>query len=97
LTSGDDTQSITWTTNTTKAPIDRVQLFYTKNGGTTWISVFTYSGGENPETHPWTVPDVGLTAKTKCKVKVVLRDKANNVIGSDVSDTTFTNEPAPLP
>ena len=41
LTSGDDTQSITWTTNTTKAAIDRVQLFYTKNGGTTWIPVYT--------------------------------------------------------
>ncbi len=93
LTSGDDTQSITWTTNTTKAPIDRVQLFYTKNGGTTWIPVYTYKG-ENPETHPWTVPDVGIAAKTKCKVKVVLRDAANNIIGSDMSDTTFTIQPA---
>jgi len=96
LTSRDNTQSITWTTNTTKAPVAKVQLFYTKNGGTTWISVYTYEG-ENPETHPWTVPDVGLTAKTKCKVKVVLRDAANNVIGSDVSDAIFTIQPAPLP
>jgi hypothetical protein len=95
LTSGDNTQSITWTTNTTKAPVAKVQLFYTKNGGTAWISVHTYEG-ENPETHPWTVPDVGLTAKTKCKVKVVLRDAANNVIGSDVSDTIFTIQPGEL-
>jgi hypothetical protein len=96
LTSGDDTQSITWTTNTTKTPIAKVQLFYTKNGGTTWISVYTYEG-ENPGTHPWTVPDVGLTAKMKCKVKVVLRDAVNNVIGSDMSDAIFTIQPAGSP
>jgi hypothetical protein len=93
LTSGDDTQSITWTTNTTKADVAKVQLFYTKNGGTTWISVYTYEG-ENPETHPWTVPDVGSTSKTKCKVKVVLRNALNNIIGSDVSDAIFTIQPA---
>jgi hypothetical protein len=92
LTSGDN-ESITWTTNTTKAPIDRVQLFYTINGGKTWIPIHTYYSGENPETHPWTVPDVGIAAKTKCKVKVVLRDAANNLIGSDMSDTIFTIQP----
>ncbi len=92
LTSGDDMESITWTTNTTKTDVAKVQLFYTKNGGTTWISVYTYEG-ENPETHPWTVPDVGLNAKTKCKVKVVLRDALNNIIGSDLSDAIFTIQP----
>jgi hypothetical protein len=94
LTSGDINEEITWTTNTTKAPIDKVQLFYTKNGGTTWIPVYTYYNGENPQTHPWTVPDVGLTAKTRCKVRVVLRDAAYNVIGSDVSDAIFKIQPA---
>ena len=64
LTSGDDTQSITWTTNTTKADVAKVQLFYTKNGGTTWISVYTYEG-ENPETHPWTVPYLGFSCKNE--------------------------------
>jgi len=50
----------------------------------------------NTGSYDWTVPDVGLTAKTKCKVKVVLRDAANNVIGSDVSDTIFTIQPEEL-
>jgi hypothetical protein len=94
LTSGDINEKITWTTNTTQKPINKVQLFYTKNRGTTWIPVYTYYSGENPETHPWTVPDVGLTTKSKCKVKVVLKDAVNNIIGSDVSDATFTIQPA---
>ena len=96
LTFGGDTQSITWTTNTTKAPIAKVQLFYTKNGGTTWKEIDPTVVKTNTRSYDWTVPDVGLTAKTKCKVKVVLRDAANNVIGSDVSDTIFTIQPEEL-
>ena len=95
LTSGDN-KNITWTTNTTKAAIAKVQLFYTKNGGTTWKEIDPTVVKTNTGSYDWTVPDVGETLKTKCKVKVVLRDAASNVIGSDVSDSTFTIQP-PLP
>ena len=95
LTSGDN-KNITWTTNTTKAAIAKVLLFYTKNGGTTWKEIDPTVVKTNTGSYDWTVPDVGETLKTKCKAKVVLRDAANNVIGSDVSDSTFTIQP-PLP
>jgi len=95
LTSGDN-KNITWTTNTTKAAIAKVLLFYTKNGGTTWKEIDPTVVKTNAGSYDWTVPDVGETLKTKCKAKVVLRDAANNVIGSDVSDSTFTIQP-PLP
>jgi hypothetical protein len=84
------TQNITWTTNTTKAPVASVKLFYTKNGGTTWNPITTIPG--NPGTYSWTLP-AGTTTKTKCKVKLVLKDAAGNKVGSDLSDSTFTIQP----
>jgi hypothetical protein len=91
LTSG-STYNITWATNSTKKPVSKVILSYTLDGGVTWKAITTYTGGNNPGTHPWTVPTVS-TSKTKCKVKVVLKDSAGNTIGSDVSDAFFTISP----
>jgi hypothetical protein len=90
LTSG-NIHTITWTTNETKKPVAKVLLKYTKNGGRTWKKI-TAIEGSNPETHLWTVPDVPKT-KTKCKVKVVLKDAKRNNVGSDTSDGYFTIEP----
>jgi len=92
LTSGDQ-QTITWTTNGTKNPVEEVVLKYTKNGGRTWKKIAAIEG-DNPGTHAWTVPDVSKT-KSKCKVKVVLKDAKGNTVGSDTSDGYFTMEPAP--
>ena len=92
LTSGDQ-HSITWTTNETKNPVEKVVLKYTKNGGRTWKKI-TAIEGDNPGAHAWTVPDVSET-KSKCKVKVVLKDAAGNTVGSDTSDGSFTIEPGP--
>jgi hypothetical protein len=89
LTSG-STYNITWTTNQTIRPVSKVILSYTLDGGVTWKAIPAITG--NPGTYSWTVPTVS-TSKTKCKVKVVLKDSAGNTIGSDVSDDFFTINP----
>jgi len=94
LKQGDNT-NITWTVNETTQPITKVQLFYTKDGGTTYNSIITLSGAYPPgdDSQSWTIPQVGTTPKTKCKVKVVLKDAEGVIRGSDVSDSFFTIEP----
>ena len=91
LTSG-DTYTITWTTNETKADVDKVKLLYTKNGGETWEKIETLEGGD-PETYEWEVPPVNKV-KTECRVKVTLKDELGNILGNDKSDSFFTIEPA---
>ena len=90
-----DNINITWTANETTQPITKVQLYYTKDGGTTYNSIITLSGAYPPGDYsqPWTVPPVGTTPKTKCKVKVVLKDQKGVIRGSDASDNFFTIEP----
>jgi hypothetical protein len=90
LTSGGQ-HTITWTTNETKNPVEKVVLKYTKNDGRTWEKI-TAIEGSNPGTHAWTVPGVSKT-KSKCKVKVVLKDAKGNTVGSDTSDGYFTIQP----
>jgi len=89
-TSGDP-YTITWTTNGTKKPVEKVVLKYTKNGGKKWKKIEALT--ENTGTYEWTVPDVPKT-KSKCLVKVVLKDAKGNTVGSDTSDSSFTIEPA---
>jgi hypothetical protein len=88
-TSG-NSYGILWTTNETKGDVASVKLFYTLNGGKTWKPMITLPG--NPGTYSWTVPLV-TAPKTKCKVKVVLRNAAGATIGSDISDALFTIQP----
>jgi trimeric autotransporter adhesin len=82
--------TITWDTYTTAEPITKVLLFYTLNGGTTWKPITTLPGGSS--SHEWIIPEVA-TAKTRCKVKVVLKDAAGVLRGSDTSDLLFAIEP----
>ena len=89
---GGGLHTITWQTNVTKNPVETVKLKYTKNGGTTWLPIDTLTGGD-PGTYVWTVPGVPKT-KSKCKVKVVLKDAAGKTVGTDTSDGYFTTEPA---
>jgi hypothetical protein len=90
-----DNINITWTAHETNQPITKVQFYYTKDGGTTYNLITTLSGAYPPGgySQPWTVPGVGTTPKTKCKVKVVLKDQKGVIRGSDVSDNFFTIEP----
>ncbi len=90
-TSGDPL-TVNWTTNATKRPIYKVVLEYTKNGGTTWEKITSFSGGSNPGTYAWTVPSVGKS-KSKCKVRVRLKDASGNSLGKDASDGYFTINP----
>jgi len=85
-----DIHTITWTTNGTEKPVDKVKLKYTKNGGRTWKMIGTVPGGDPGEySYGWEVPDVPQT-KTKCMVKIVLKDANQNNLGKDVSDDYFT-------
>lgn len=62
--------------------------------GLTWKTIDTLTATLTPNTydHPWTVPVV-TAVKTKCKVKVVLKDVAGTVIATDISDAVFTVSP----
>jgi len=87
---------ITWTAYDTSQPITKVKLFYTKDAGVTWNSIPGPSGTTYPPgsySQSWTVPPVGTTTRTKCKVKVVLKDAKGVIRGSDASDNYFTIEP----
>jgi len=90
LTSG-STYRIEWEPYGTKKPVARVKLLYTKNGGRTWNRIQALEG--DPGFWDWTVPDVPKT-KTKCKVKVVLKDANGKTVGSDTSDSDFIIEPS---
>ena len=95
LKSGDPID-ITWTTYQTSQDIAKVQLYITKDGAATWNLITTLSGTTYPPgdySQPWTVPPVGTTPKTNCKVKVVLTDAKGVMRGSDVSDNFFTIQP----
>ena len=91
LTSGDP-HTITWTTRGTKKSVAKVILKHTKNGGKTWTRISTLT--EDTGSYGWTVPNVPKT-KSKCRVKLVLKDASGKKVGSDTSDNYFTIEPAP--
>jgi hypothetical protein len=90
-----DTINITWTAYETSEPITKVQIYYTKDGGVTYYLITTLSGTYplGGYSQPWTLPPVGTIPKTKCKVKVVLKDAKGVIRGSDASDSYFTIEP----
>lgn len=84
LTSG-GTWNITWSTGSIGSVAKSV-LKYTLNGGTTWKTIAKRP--DNYGTYTWEVPYVGTT-KSKCKVKVILKNAAGSNIASDVSDNYF--------
>jgi hypothetical protein len=90
-----DNINITWTAHETSQPITKVHLSYTKDGGVNYNSIITLTGTYPPGNYsqPWTIPPVGTTPRTKCKVKVVVKDAKGVIRGSDVSDSYFTIAP----
>ncbi len=90
LTSGQSV-NITWTTNTTKYPVDKVTLSY-NTGGLIWKTIANING--NPGNYNWVVPNVS-SMKNKVKVRVQLKRSNGTIIGSDISDNFFTIQPAP--
>ena len=70
---------------TDNAGVDRVDLFYSTNGGSTYP--YTIATGEpNDSSYIWTIP---YKNSSNCKVKVVAYDGVGNE-GSDTSDNPFT-------
>lgn len=79
----------------TAQPDTKILLYYTKDGGTTWRSIDTLTdiSPPGPDSYPWAVPAAGANAKTKCKVKIILKDEDGVTRGQDVSDAFFTIQP----
>ena len=91
LKSGDPL-TIAWRIHETVRPITKVRLLYTKNGGYTWSFITALSGSFPPGDHSysWTIPPVGKTSRTRCRVKVELKNAREVTEASDVSDDYFT-------
>ena len=83
-----DTYDITWQTNGTESEVDSVELFYSRDGGTTWKLIEEALIG-NPGTYEWTVPGQKKNLKN-CLVKVKALDVSGNKVAVDKSDATFT-------
>jgi hypothetical protein len=81
------THAVTWTANTTKGPVAKVQLSYSIDNGVSWKSI--PSDNINDGSRDWILPSVSAS-KTKSKVKIVLKDAKGNTVGSDISDGLFT-------
>jgi hypothetical protein len=93
----EDAYNITWTANSTKTPVAKVELYYTTNATAvpmSWKSIAAFNPDDYPGLYPWPVPELP-TMKTKCKVKVVLKDAKGVIVGSDVSDSYFAIQPPP--
>ena len=69
---------------------EEFKLLYSVNKGKSWHPIATLTGSFR--SYEWTVPEV-VKRKTKCKVKVVLKDAEGVTLGSDVSDAYFTVNP----
>ena len=83
----DMTYPITWQKNGTQSPVDKINLSYSRDGGSTWYPITSLPG--DAVSFGWRVPPV-KTNKPNCKVKVVLKDINGKTVGSDVSDGYFT-------
>jgi hypothetical protein len=81
--------TIRWRTNGTVKPVAFSILYYTQDGST-WKLILPRI--DNLGFYPWEVPYVA-SAKTKCKVKVVLKAADGTTVGSDISDMFFTIQP----
>ena len=69
---------------------EEFQLLYSVNKGRSWHPIATLTGSFR--SYEWTVPEMAKR-KTKCKVKVVLKDAEGVTLGSDVSDAYFRVNP----
>ena len=94
LTSG-STNTITWEKIGAIGPIGDAKIYYSKNGGATWILIATVSG--ETSSYPWSVPSTNGVIKNSCRVKVVLRDSLRKTLATDISDGYFTLQPAGSP
>jgi hypothetical protein len=91
LASGDP-YTIQWEINGTKSSVTKVNLYYTTDGGGSYVlieSIPTIDPGTRPlaMSHPWTVPTPPGN-RANCYVKVVAYS-GSTVVGSDRSEKPF--------
>jgi hypothetical protein len=89
----DTPYTIAWEINGTKSDVTKVNLYYTTNGGASYVlidSIPKTDPGTRPwlDSYPWTVPTPS-TNMTNCYVKVVAYS-GSTVVGSDRSEKPFT-------
>jgi hypothetical protein len=82
-------ETIQWEVYPTKSSVETVEIYLTKDGGSTWTLLNRLPG--DSWSIDWT-PEVGKEKK-QCKVKVVLKDIKGNNVGVDSSDNYFTMKP----
>lgn len=99
FTSG-DTIYLLWDRWGVKDTVKKVQLQYSKNGGTDWINITTLDWYDSDEKdsfwggfYKWTVPDVNNT-KNNCYFRVRCKRGDGTVIITDKSDAAFTIYPS---
>ena len=88
--SGAGSHTIIWETNAINGTPSHTKLLYTLNGGTTWKSLGTASG--NPGNFTWNPLPAVLKAKTRCRIKLLLKDALGATIASALSPF-FTIQP----
>ena len=74
-------ETVTWNT-VTPATVTDATLYYTVDGGITWLPITTIAG--NPGTYDWTVPQ--FSTDKSAKLKVILMNGATKV-AADTSGT----------
>ena len=81
---------VSWVTNQTIAPVQKVKILFSMNGKLTWKKIAALEG--NPGSFTMTVPTV-TKRKENCWIKVLLLDARGESIGSDATDQPFTVTP----
>ncbi len=82
--------TVTWNTYGTIDTVTQVQLSYSLDNGITWKNFSDQPPpGSNPGSFQVTLPTV-TKAKSKCKVKAVLKDINGKKLGADTSNWRFT-------
>lgn len=90
IAAGSGTSKLTYQIYPTIKAVAKVVVFLTTNGGVSWTRLTnTQPTAVGTYDYEWTVPHAAVD-RTKCKVKVVLKNAAGAVIGKDVSDGWFT-------
>lgn len=74
--------NVIWNSHATKAPVAKVELSYSLNGGKQWRRMAVLPG--DPGAYAWTVPAISNPAN-RSRVKVVLKRASGAVLGTAIS------------
>jgi lysophospholipase L1-like esterase len=88
ICTGGQVCTIAWT-KSTYVPATSIELYYSLHNGHGWKKILDAPLPGDAEFFDWIAPNVS-EPKAKCKVKVVLKDSDGKIVGSDVSEGSFT-------